>query len=176
MKIVLASLAAIAIASPALAQSATEGSNQGFSASVGYSHWDADDGSLGAVTARGRYMFTNYVGGEVEASFGVKDESGYGYKLSIDNSFGGFAVLGAPVTERFDVFGRLGYATTSLMLSTSDIAVRQTSTASLMASVRITSSLTASASVAISRSMTAVTISPVKLMCSRSLAWSASKA
>jgi hypothetical protein len=114
MKIVLASLAAIAIASPALAQSATEGSNQGFSASVGYSHWDADDGSLGAVTARGRYMFTNYVGGEVEASFGVKDESGYGYKLSIDNSFGGFAVLGAPVTERFDVFGRLGYATTSL--------------------------------------------------------------
>lgn len=113
MKIVLASLAAIAIASPALAQSATEGSNQGFSASVGYSHWDADDGSLGAVTARGRYMFTNYVGGEVEASFGVKDESGYGYKLSIDNSFGGFAVLGAPVTERFDVFGRLGYATTS---------------------------------------------------------------
>ena len=114
MKIVLASLAAIAIASPALAQSATEGSNQGFSASVGYSHWDADDGSLGAVTARGRYMFTNYVGGEVEASFGVKDESSYGYKLSIDNSFGGFAVLGAPVTERFDVFGRLGYATTSL--------------------------------------------------------------
>ncbi|MBD3768996.1 MAG: porin family protein [Rhodobacterales bacterium] len=114
MKIVLASLAAIAIASPALAQSATEGSNQGFSASVGYSHWDADDGSLGAVTARGRYMFTNYVGGEVEASFGVKDESGYGYKLSIDNSFGGFAVLDAPVTERFDVFGRLGYATTSL--------------------------------------------------------------
>ena len=114
MKIVLASLAALAIASPALAQTATEGSNQGFSASVGYSHWDADDGSLGAVTARGRYMFTNYVGGEVEASFGVKDESGYGYKLSIDNSFGGFAVLGAPVTERFDVFGRLGYATTSL--------------------------------------------------------------
>lgn len=113
MKIVLASLAAIAIASPALAQSATEGSNQGFSASVGYSHWDADDGNLGAVTARGRYMFTNYVGGEVEASFGVKDESGYGYKLSIDNSFAGFAVVGAPVTERFDVFGRLGYATTS---------------------------------------------------------------
>jgi len=117
MKIVLASLAAIAIASPALAQSATEGGNQGFSASLGYSYWDADDGDLGAVTARGRYMFTNYVGGEVEASFGVKDESAYGIDIGIDNSFAGFAVIGAPVTERFDVFGRLGYATTSFDVS-----------------------------------------------------------
>jgi len=114
MKIVLASLAAAAIVSPALAQTASEGSSNGFSASVGYSHWDADDGSLGAVTARGRYMFTKYLGGEVEASFGVKDESSYGVDISIDNSFGGFAVASAPVSDRFDVFARFGYATTSL--------------------------------------------------------------
>jgi hypothetical protein len=113
MKIFIASLAAIAIVSPALADTAAETSNKGFSASLGYSHWDADDGSLGAVTARGRYMFTNFVGGEVEASFGVKDESAYGVELGIDNSFAGFAVIGAPVNKQFDVFGRVGYATTS---------------------------------------------------------------
>jgi outer membrane immunogenic protein len=113
MKLVLASLAALAIATPALAQSASDDSSKGFSASLGYSHWAADDGDLGAVTLRGRYMFNNYVGGELEASTGVKDETVYGVDLGIDTSFGGFAVVGAPLNDRFDVFARLGYATTS---------------------------------------------------------------
>lgn len=117
MKFVLASLAAAALVSPALADLASEGSNKGFTAGVGYSLWSADDGDVGAVTARGRYMFTDFVGAEVEGSFGVKDETTGGFDIGIDTSFGGFAVVGAPVAENFDIFARLGYATTSFDVS-----------------------------------------------------------
>jgi outer membrane immunogenic protein len=112
MKIVMASLAVLALAAPAIAQSADTASNTGFSASLGYSYWNADDGNLGAVTARGRYMFTDNFGAEGEASFGVGSEETYGFDIGISNSFGAFAVVGAPLSTRSNVFARLGYATT----------------------------------------------------------------
>ena len=86
--------------------------------SVGYAVLDGDNANLGAVTGRLTAKVTPYFGVEGEASIGVKDD---------DVSFGGvtgdlsheydaaayvFGVL--PVSPNFEVFGRVGYGTTSI--------------------------------------------------------------
>ncbi|MFN4023735.1 MAG: porin family protein [Hyphomonas sp.] len=111
MKLALASLAAVLIAAPAaFAQGDVE-------LGAGYSHIDLGPAEVGALTGRGSYFFSRHFGIEGEASIGVKDDNvGLG-KVELDHSFGAFGVLRAPVTERFDIFGRVGYATSQLSAS-----------------------------------------------------------
>lgn len=104
MKLALVSLTAVLMATPAaFAQSNVE-------LSGGYTHLEAEDAELGALTGRGTYFFNRYLGAEGEFSIGVQDEDVGGGTIELDNSLGAFGVLRAPVSERAELFGRVGYA------------------------------------------------------------------
>ena len=72
MKMVLASLAVVAVASPALAQGKLE-------LGAGYSNFDTDGADIGALTARGTYFITPHLGVEGEASIGIDDDQSYNF-------------------------------------------------------------------------------------------------
>ena len=110
MKMVLASIAAIAMAAPALAQGEVE-------LGAAYSNFDADGADLGALTARGTYFFNPHVGVEGEASFGIDDDDVGAATVELDNSLAAFGVVQAPVTDRVDLFARAGYATNEYNVS-----------------------------------------------------------
>lgn len=103
MKLALASLAAILAAPIAVAQGNAE-------LSAGYTQFDADGAELGALTGRGTYFFNQYLGAEGEVSIGIDDATVGPGTVELDNSLGAFGVLRAPVTERLELFGRVGYA------------------------------------------------------------------
>ncbi len=113
MKKYLLSLALFTAASPiALAQGNLE-------ASLGYSHVDIEGINPGAITGRGTFNFTDYLAAEGEVSFGVKDDDDTvfgGRTLDLENSIGAFGVLKAPIAERVELFGRLGYHQTDFEL------------------------------------------------------------
>ncbi|MFN7164020.1 MAG: outer membrane beta-barrel protein [Hyphomonas sp.] len=110
MKLALVSLAAILAAPIAVAQGNVE-------LSAGYSKVDTEAGDLGAITGRGSYFFNRYLGAEGEVSIGIDDtDFGIG-TVELDQSFGAFGVLRAPLTERFELFGRAGYATSKFSAS-----------------------------------------------------------
>nr|WP_321361097.1 porin family protein [uncultured Hyphomonas sp.] len=104
MKLALASLAALAVAAPALAEGNVE-------LGAAYSHFDADNANLDALTARGTYFFNPNVGVEGEASLGVGDDNVGPAKVDLDHSLAAFGVVQVPVAERVDLFARAGYAT-----------------------------------------------------------------
>ncbi len=104
MKLALVSLAAILAAPIAVAQGNLE-------LSGGYSQFDEDGAELGALTGRGTYFFNRYLGAEGEVSIGIDDANVGPATVELEQSFGAFGVLRAPVTERFELFGRAGYAT-----------------------------------------------------------------
>jgi outer membrane immunogenic protein len=108
----LIALAAL-IASPAIAQEAGQ-----FEAGVGYNVWDAEDGDLGVLSARGTYMFNQNFGVEGELGTGITEEDTVLGEVKIGTSFGGFAVARAPLAETFSLFGRVGYATTEVEVDT----------------------------------------------------------
>jgi outer membrane immunogenic protein len=110
MKLALASLAAILAAPIAVAQSNVE-------LSAGYTQFDADGADLGAITGRGTYFFNRYLGAEGEVSIGVDDADVGPGTVELDNSLGAFGVVRAPVTERLELFGRVGYATSEFNAS-----------------------------------------------------------
>ncbi len=103
MKFALVSLAAILAAPVAIAQGNVE-------LSGGYTQFDADGAELGALTGRGTYFFNQYLGAEGEVSIGIDDASVGPGTVELDNSLGAFGVVRAPITERFELFGRAGYA------------------------------------------------------------------
>jgi hypothetical protein len=107
MKLALASLAAILAAPLAVAQGTAE-------LSAGYSQFDADGAEVGALTARGTYFFNRYLGVEGEGSIGIDDANVGPATVELDHSLGAFGVLRAPVAERLELFGRLGYQTSEL--------------------------------------------------------------
>lgn len=110
MKLAVFSLAALALAAPLA-------SAQGLEISGGYSQIDTDGAKVGAITGRGTYFFTNNLGVEGEASFGVKDDDFGPGKIELSNSFGAFGVVRAPISEQFHLHGRVGYATSELEVS-----------------------------------------------------------
>ena len=111
MKLAFATLAAAMIVAPAaLAQGNLELGGS-------YSHIDVGPAEVGALTARGTYFFTDYLGAEAEASIGVNDDDVGPGTVELDHSIAAFGVLRAPVTERFDLFGRVGYAQSELSAS-----------------------------------------------------------
>lgn len=115
MRNVLLTAAALTLlAAPAMAQEPASR----VTGSVGYTQLDGDDGDLGAITGRMGYNFTRYLGVEGEASFGVKDEDitvgGVNGSLEHEYDAAVYGVATLPVSDNFEVFGRLGYGTTSI--------------------------------------------------------------
>lgn len=120
MKLALASLAAIAVVAPAFAEGNVE-------LGAAYSHFDADNADLGALTARGTYFFTPHVGVEGEASIGVDDDTIGGTKVELDNSLAAFGVVQMPVAERVDLFARAGVAQNKYKASNAGYSYSDTS-------------------------------------------------
>ncbi|MCS6627185.1 porin family protein [Roseibacterium beibuensis] len=112
--VLLATAALTLIAAPAMAQDPASP----VTGSLGYTHLDADDGSLGAVTGRLGYDFTRNFGIEGEASVGVKDEdvtiAGVDGSLEHEYDAAVYGVAKVPVSENLELFGRVGYGTTSI--------------------------------------------------------------
>ena len=113
--VLLATAALTLLGTPALAQTF---SDPQWTGSVGYTHLDGDDGSLGAVTGRVGAKISRYIGVEGEASFGVKDEDitigGVDGSLEHEYDAAIYGVANVPVSENLELFGRVGYGTTSI--------------------------------------------------------------
>lgn len=112
--VLLATAALTLIAAPAMAQDPASP----VTGSLGYTHLDAGDGELGAVTGRLGYDFTRNFGIEGEASIGVKDEDvtigGVDGSLEHEYDAAVYGVAKVPVSENLELFGRVGYGTTSI--------------------------------------------------------------
>lgn len=108
MKTILLSTAAILAA--ASGASAQDGE---FHLGAGYSFLDADGVEFDALTLRGGYDFSQFLGVEGEALIGLGDESvtvgGVTGDVSLDYGFGLFGKAQYPLNEQFSVFARLGY-------------------------------------------------------------------
>ena len=101
LKILAISAAAVALmATPALAQGST-----GAYANLGYTQYDTHNSTLGGVTGRLGYNFSPNVGGEVEYTGGVNDDT----NAKLRDSYGAYAVGRVPLSDRFSLFGRVGY-------------------------------------------------------------------
>lgn len=80
-------------------------------AGAGYTHFDTDGaGDLGAVTGRLGYRFNPNFAVEGEAGFGVKDDGPF----ELNHTAGAYAVGIIPLSQNFDLHGRLGYQTTEI--------------------------------------------------------------
>lgn len=115
MRTLLLTTAALTVlAAPAMAQEPVSR----VTGSVGYTQLDGDDGDLGAITGRATYNFTRHLGVEGEASFGVKDEDitigAVDGSLEHEYDAAVYGVATLPVSENFELFGRVGYGTTSI--------------------------------------------------------------
>ena len=123
--VLLATAALTLIAAPALAQE--PGSR--VTGSVGYTQLDGDSADLGAVTGRLGYRFTPYFGIEGEASIGVKDSditvAGVDGKLEHDWDAAAYGVAKLPINENLELFGRLGYGTTSIKADVAGFTARE---------------------------------------------------
>lgn len=98
-----AAVAALAaLATPAAAQTWDSGQVYG---GLGYTQYSFDDEDVGAATARLGYRFHPNFAVEGEAATGVSDDD----NAELDNAWGIYGVGILPVSERFDVFGRVGY-------------------------------------------------------------------
>ncbi len=113
--ILLATAALTLVAAPAMAQSLSAPQVTG---SVGYTVLDGDNANLGAVTGRLTAKVTPYFGVEGEASFGVKDDDvsfgGVTGDISHEYDAAAYVVGTLPISPNFELFGRVGYGTTSI--------------------------------------------------------------
>ena len=113
--ILLATAALTLIAAPAMAQSI---SSPHVTGSVGYTVLDGDDASLGAITGRLNARVSPHFGVEGEASFGVKDDEvtvgAATGDLSHEYDVAAYGVATLPISANFELFGRVGYGTTSI--------------------------------------------------------------
>ena len=124
MRNILLSAAALTlIAAPAMAQSISSPQYYG---TLGYTQLDSDDANVGAVTGRLGAKVNRYFGAEAEYSVGVKDDDIdiLGVPATVEHKFdaAAYGVATLPVTERFDVFGRVGYGTTRLQAEAAGIS------------------------------------------------------
>ena len=76
---------------------------------AGYSHLDADGaGDLGALTGRLGSRFNRFFALEGEAGLGVDDDG----PVELNHTAGVFALGILPLSQRFDLHGRIGYQNT----------------------------------------------------------------
>ncbi len=127
MRTLLLSTAALTlIAAPAMAQSI---SSPQVSGSVGYTVLDGDDANLGAITGRVTAKMSQYFGVEGEASFGVKDDEvsfgGVNGDLSHEYDAAAYVVGTLPISPNFELFGRVGYGTTSIKADVAGFSVTE---------------------------------------------------
>ncbi len=124
--VLLATAALTLIAAPAMAQSFNDPQWTG---SVGYTHLDSGDESLGAITGRVGAKVSRYIGVEAEASFGVKDEdvtvAGVNGTLEHEYDAAVYAVGSVPVSPNLELFARAGYGTTSLKADIAGVSARE---------------------------------------------------
>jgi outer membrane immunogenic protein len=90
---------------------------------LGYNTLGDDDFNLGTIIGRIGYDITPNFAVEAEAGFGITEEKlnvGFGAtaKAKVDSSFGAFVVGKYPASDKFEVFGRLGYTTTKIGVDT----------------------------------------------------------
>lgn len=83
----------------------------GFYVNGGVSVYDGDGATLEGLTGRAGYDFNDYFGVEGEFSIGLGEENVDGIDLEINNQYAAYAVGKLPISERFDIFGRIGYGT-----------------------------------------------------------------
>lgn len=121
LMIAAASVAALATVGFAGAASAQDTSGTTVYGTVGYANVSADDGAdvnLGALQGRIGARFGKYFGVEGELAAGVKgddfDVLGTNVDVDLKHEVGAFAVGYYPVTERFDIFARAGYASSEI--------------------------------------------------------------
>lgn len=116
MKLAIASLAALAIAAPAMAEPQ-------FYINGGYTALDGDDATLSALTARGGAFFNEYFGVEGEFSIGLGEEDiGGGASIELDNQYAAYVIGKAPLSPQFDVFARLGYGQATFSASAGTVS------------------------------------------------------
>lgn len=113
--LLLATAALTLLSAPAMAQSVSAPQVSG---SIGYTQLEADGVELGAITGRLNAKVSRFIGVEGEASFGVKDEDvsfgGIDGTLEHEYDAAAYVVGTLPISPNFEVFGRVGYGTTSI--------------------------------------------------------------
>lgn len=120
-----AAIAAVAII-PAAAQAQTSPQAYG---SLGYSHYDLDDISLGTIQGRAGLRFGQYFGAEAELGAGVKgDEIGAAPGVNVDAKINHEAAIYGvgflPISPNADIFARVGYGTTEVEVEGAGVAAR----------------------------------------------------
>ncbi len=127
MRTLLLTTAALTLlAAPAMAQSV---SNPQWQGSAGYTQLDGSDADLGAITGRVTAKFSPYFGVEGEASLGVKDDDirvgAATGTVEHEYDAAAYAVATLPINENFELFGRLGYGTTSIKADVAGFTARE---------------------------------------------------
>ncbi len=124
--ILLATAAVSLFALPAAAQSFSQPQWYG---TAGYTALDAEDADLGALTGRiGAKVSPNFAL-EGEASIGVVDDDvtfgGVTGSVEQDYDAAAYAVGILPVSPNFELFGRVGYGTTSIKADVAGITAEE---------------------------------------------------
>lgn len=114
MKFLAIGAAAIAAALAFVTPAAAQAQERGFYAGVGGTWFSVGDVDVTGATGRVGYKFNRNLGVEGEASFGVDgDEAdflGTPVDVDLENQYGVYAVGYLPLSDRFEVLGRAGWA------------------------------------------------------------------
>lgn len=127
MRNILLATAAISLFSvPAMAQTV---SSPQWSGSVGYTVLDGDNVNLGAITGRATARLHPNFAVEGEASIGVKDDditvAGVNGSVEHDYDAALYAVGVVPVSPNLELFGRVGYGTTSIKADIAGVSAQE---------------------------------------------------
>lgn len=113
----LAVAAAVMVAAAATPAAADVVNSTGPYVNVGGTWFNAEEGDVDVtgVTGRFGYRFTPNFGLEGEASFGIDGDTadflGTPVDVDLDDQFGVYAVGFLPISNNFELLGRVGYAT-----------------------------------------------------------------
>ncbi|HWA00739.1 MAG TPA: porin family protein [Caulobacterales bacterium] len=114
MKLLAISAAAMAAAVMVTPASARVVNDRGTYAGLGFTYYDADQAQVTGAVGRLGYRFNPNFGIEGEAAFGIEgdtaDALGTPVDVDLDNQWGAYAVGFLPVSDNFELLGRVGYA------------------------------------------------------------------
>lgn len=125
-KTLLATAAVSLFALPAAAQSLSQPQWYG---TAGYTALDAEGADLGALTGRIGAKVSPNIAFEGEASIGVVDDDidvgGVNASVEQDYDAAAYAVGILPVASNFELFGRVGYGTTSIKADVAGVSAEE---------------------------------------------------
>jgi opacity protein-like surface antigen len=115
--IAAASIAALAVAAPAMAQTAPN-TNVSWYGTLGYSDFNPDSANLSAITGRLGARFGQYFGveGELSGGLGVSHAGG-GVDEHLNNQEALYGVAFLPIAPNADLFARGGYGWSNYQVS-----------------------------------------------------------